>query len=52
VADGAWLYAGSVNLSWTSITKNREIGLIDSDPQAVKRVVDTFEADWAVATPF
>jgi cardiolipin synthase A/B len=52
VADGARLYAGSVNLSWTSMTKNREVGLIDADPQAVKVVVDTFEADWAVATPF
>jgi phosphatidylserine/phosphatidylglycerophosphate/cardiolipin synthase-like enzyme len=52
VADQARVYAGSVNLSWTSLTKNREVGLIESDPAAVKVVSDTFEADWAVATPF
>jgi phosphatidylserine/phosphatidylglycerophosphate/cardiolipin synthase-like enzyme len=51
-ADGARAYVGSVNLSWTSLTKNREVGVVTDDDDAVRVVNDTFEKDWATATPF
>lgn len=52
VVDGAWVYVGSENLSWTSLDKNREVGLVTGDADAVKVVAGTFEKDWAGATPF
>lgn len=52
VVDGKRAYVGSVNLSWTSLNKNREIGVIADDPAAVAAVHTTFEQDWATATPF
>lgn len=47
VVDGARAYAGSVNLSWTSLTKNREVGVIALEAAAVAAVQSTFERDWA-----
>jgi phosphatidylserine/phosphatidylglycerophosphate/cardiolipin synthase-like enzyme len=52
VADGSTAYVGSVNFSYTSLTKNREVGLIFSDGAAIKRLTTTFAKDWAVATAF
>jgi len=52
VADGTTAYAGSENLSWTSLTKNREVGVITSEAVPVKAIADTFEQDWAIATSF
>jgi phosphatidylserine/phosphatidylglycerophosphate/cardiolipin synthase-like enzyme len=52
VADGTTAYVGSINFSYTSLTKNREVGLVFSDSTAVKRLSDTFTKDWAVATAF
>jgi phosphatidylserine/phosphatidylglycerophosphate/cardiolipin synthase-like enzyme len=52
VADGARAYAGSENLSYTSLTKNREVGLVMTEPLAVSSIASTFEKDWANATPF
>jgi cardiolipin synthase A/B len=52
IADGARAYMGSENLSWTSLTKNREVGLLVYEGDAVKTIADTFEKDWASATPF
>jgi phosphatidylserine/phosphatidylglycerophosphate/cardiolipin synthase-like enzyme len=45
-------YVGSENLSYTSLEKNREIGLIVTEPQNVGTVKGTFDKDWATATPF
>jgi phosphatidylserine/phosphatidylglycerophosphate/cardiolipin synthase-like enzyme len=50
--DGAASYIGSINLSWTSLTKNREIGLIMTEPQNVATVAATFEKDWTTANAF
>jgi phosphatidylserine/phosphatidylglycerophosphate/cardiolipin synthase-like enzyme len=50
VVDGATAYIGSENLSWTSLDKNREAGLVlttAGEPAAVKFMNDTLEADWA-----
>ncbi|MEZ4224797.1 MAG: phospholipase D-like domain-containing protein [Polyangiaceae bacterium] len=52
VADGARAYAGSENLSYTSLSKNREVGVVMTDSAAVSAVVSTFDKDWAKATPF
>ncbi len=52
VVDGTYAYLGSENLSYTSLTKNREIGIILSDVPAVQTMAATFEKDWATATAF
>lgn len=52
VVDGARAYLGSENISYTSLTKNREIGVIISDAGALASMHDTFETDWASATSF
>jgi cardiolipin synthase len=52
VVDGARAYVGSANFSWTSLTKNREVGVFTDDTAAVKVVGDTFEKDFATATSF
>jgi phosphatidylserine/phosphatidylglycerophosphate/cardiolipin synthase-like enzyme len=43
VVDGAAAYAGSVNLSWTSPTKNREVSLLVTDPANVTTMHAPFE---------
>jgi phosphatidylserine/phosphatidylglycerophosphate/cardiolipin synthase-like enzyme len=45
VADGV-AFIGSENLSFTSLTKNREVGLLVSEPEAARAVVAQFEKDW------
>lgn len=52
VVDGKQAYAGSVNLSWTSLTKNREVGVLVLDAPNVSTIHATFEKDWSTATPF
>lgn len=52
LVDGQAAYVGSENLSWTSLTKNREIGLVVSEPDNAATVKATFETDWLTATPF
>jgi cardiolipin synthase len=52
MVDGKTAYAGSINLSWTSLTKNREIGVLISESANVSAMQATFEKDWASATPF
>jgi phosphatidylserine/phosphatidylglycerophosphate/cardiolipin synthase-like enzyme len=52
VVDGARAFLGSENLSYTSLSKNREIGVVLTEPAPVKIIADTFEKDWAGATPF
>ncbi len=50
IADGVRGYLGSVNLSMTSLDKNREVGLIVTDPSSIEPLTTTFEADWTVGT--
>ena len=52
VVDGAVAYLGSENISYTSLTKNREIGIVLTDTPAVTTMLATFEKDWATATAF
>jgi len=52
VVDGARAYLGSENFSWTSLAKNREVGVIVSDAKALDTMHTTFESDWSKATAF
>ncbi len=46
VADGTTGYIGSVNLSATSMDKNREVGLILKDPSILSRITSTIQSDF------
>jgi phosphatidylserine/phosphatidylglycerophosphate/cardiolipin synthase-like enzyme len=54
VADGALAYIGSENLSSTSLTKNREVGIVLTavEKPGVDSIASTFEKDWGAATAF
>jgi phosphatidylserine/phosphatidylglycerophosphate/cardiolipin synthase-like enzyme len=47
IADGVPL-VGSTNMSWTSLNKNREVGLFVTEPGPRGEIVEQFEADWAI----
>lgn len=49
--DGKRAYAGSENLSYTSLSKNREVGVVITEAANVASMDATFEKDWAIATP-
>ncbi len=50
VADGVAL-VGSHNLSTTSLTANREVGLLVTEPTPVATIQAQYEADWTAAAP-
>jgi cardiolipin synthase A/B len=52
IVDGERAYAGSENFSYTSLEKNREVGVVMVEPQSIAPLTATFEADWAIGTPF
>ena len=52
LVDGERGYIGSENFSWTSLTRNREVGVIVTEPESVKPLADTFEKDWAAGKSF
>jgi phosphatidylserine/phosphatidylglycerophosphate/cardiolipin synthase-like enzyme len=52
LVDGKTAYAGSENLSYTSLTQNREVGLIVTEPDAIAKIGATFAKDWAASIPF
>jgi cardiolipin synthase len=52
MVDGTQAYLGSVNLSYTSLSKNREVGIVVTAGPALQRMSATFDKDWAAATPF
>ena len=49
VVDDRRAYLGSVNLTYTSISKNREIGLITRERPVLDAMSKTFAGDWAKA---
>lgn len=49
--DGTIAFVGSENMSWTSLTKNREIGVVVQEAKNIATMDATFEKDWAIATP-
>jgi phosphatidylserine/phosphatidylglycerophosphate/cardiolipin synthase-like enzyme len=52
VVDGATAFMGSENLSYTSLHKNREVGIITTDAASLQPLMDTFEKDWAAGVDF
>lgn len=48
LVDGRWAFIGSENISAASLDKNRELGVLLSDPAALVRLDQTFEHDWAL----
>jgi phosphatidylserine/phosphatidylglycerophosphate/cardiolipin synthase-like enzyme len=52
LADGTRLYVGSINLSYTSLTQNREVGVVLTEPAAAQAFSRTFDGDWAAGTSF
>ncbi len=46
VADGAFAYTGSENITATSLDFNRELGILLSDRPAIQRMLEAFEKDW------
>lgn len=39
-------------LSWTSLSKNREVGVIVTEATSIAPMVETFEADYAASVAF
>jgi phosphatidylserine/phosphatidylglycerophosphate/cardiolipin synthase-like enzyme len=50
IADGVRAYLGSENLSYTSLTRNREVGLVVTETDAVRVMTTTFVHDWEVGS--
>ena len=46
IVDGARAYVGSENLSPTSLEKNRELGILISDAEALARLQSAFDQDF------
>jgi cardiolipin synthase len=47
IADNRWAFVGSENISAASLDKNRELGVLLADPDALARLAATFAQDWA-----
>ena len=52
VADDARAFVGSENFSESSLDKNRELGIVLSDPDILAQLKNTFAGDFHAATPF
>jgi cardiolipin synthase A/B len=49
IADLSRAYTGSVNLSTQSLDRNRELGILVSQPDIIQRLNETFAKDWESA---
>jgi cardiolipin synthase len=49
VVDSRLGFAGSENFSTTSLNKNRELGIVMSDPTAISTFTSVFAEDWGAA---
>lgn len=49
VVDGRRAFVGSQNFSAASLDKNRELGVIVADPDAISGIESTFNSDWRYA---
>ena len=47
IADGNEAFLGSENFSSPSLEKNRELGIIFTDQEIIKKLQSTFAFDWA-----
>ncbi len=48
IRDGRQAFVGSQSLRAAELDSRRELGLIVQDAKAVKKLIDTFESDWAL----
>lgn len=48
IRDGRQAFVGSQSLRAAELDSRRELGLIVQDAKAVKKIIDTFESDWAL----
>jgi cardiolipin synthase len=46
LVDHHWAFVGSENISAASLDRNRELGVMISDPGAIARIATVFERDW------
>jgi cardiolipin synthase len=51
IADGTSAYVGSENLTANSLDKNREMGVIVTDPTVVAKLISITSIDWAANPP-
>lgn len=51
IVDGDAALIGSQNYTMTSLDRNREVGMVITDPALVDRVVSIYERDWVRAVP-
>ncbi len=51
LADGRAALVGSINLTYSSLDLNRELGLVTSDAGVLKRLGDVLAADWGKVQP-
>jgi len=51
IRDGAAAFVGSLSLRRADLDERRELGVIVRDPSAVRRMRQTFEADWQDGSP-
>ena len=49
IVDGQRAFVGSQNFTATSLDQNREVGIIVANPDVLRRLLRTFEADWSQA---
>lgn len=52
VVDGALAYVGSANVTYVSLTSNRELGVFFDAPAEVRRVADTIATDFAAGVAY
>ena len=52
LVDKACAFLGSQNFSYTSLYKNRELGLMVTNPSIISSLHQTFQTDWVKAIPF
>ena len=50
--DNSEVFIGSENFSFTSLNKNRELGIFLKDPQIISSIENTFTTDWQNARDF
>ena len=51
IADDATAFVGSENMTWTSLNKNREVGVFVTEEAARQVIVNQFETDWSRGWP-
>jgi cardiolipin synthase A/B len=51
ITDDDKAYTGSINFSTQSLDKNREVGIILTQPDSIQKLTNTFATDWSDASP-